>query len=464
MNVAGRNVLVVGLGASGEAAARVLKNTMGATVRVTEAATSDEIEERAARLRAEGIEVETGGHSFDDVSADLAVVSPGIPPHATLLRHLEERGIRMIGEVELAYRMIDAPIIAITGTNGKTTTTALVARMIDESGREALAAGNIGTPLIEARTGLSAAGAVVAAEVSSFQLASIETFRPRVSVILNIAEDHIDWHGSLDAYARAKARIFENQTDDDVLVYNADDPLVTDLVRDAGVRKVPFSITRAPADGIGVEGDRILWRGDPVFRRDDVPMAGAAGLEDAVAAAGAVLEFGIDPAAVARGLKSFEPLPHRLQVVARSGEITYIDDSKATNPHAALAAVRGMENVILVAGGRSKGINLSTMGGMAPPVIAVVAIGEAADELERVFASRIPFERAADMDDAVRRAHARSIAPGSVLLSPGCASLDMYESYVERGEAFARAVSDLLREVPVRDQLVRDERSDDGHA
>ena len=441
----GRSVLVVGLGASGEAAAIAL-HEMGANVRVTDEGSSTAIEERADRLRSQGIVAETGGHSFDDLDAEVAVISPGISPSSAILIWLADLGVRTIGEVELAYSIISQPIIAITGTNGKTTTTALVAKILEESGREALAAGNIGTPLIEAPARLGTADAVIAAEMSSFQLASIETFRPKVAVILNIAEDHLDWHVTLEAYAASKARIFENQTEEDFLVYNADDRVVSGLVEDARSKKIPFSSTRGIPDGMGVDGDVVVWRGSPLFPVADVPMAGAAGLEDALAAAAATLAFGVEPDAVGHGLKSFVPLPHRLQVVARSGGITYIDDSKATNPHATLAAVRGLENVVLIAGGLSKGVDLTPLRQTVPPVIAVVVMGEAQDELERVFAQYVPVERATDMDDAVRRAQARTISRGSVLLAPACASLDMYESYAARGKAFARAVDDFLKE------------------
>lgn len=454
MELVGERFIVVGLGASGEAAAAALRR-LGRQVSATEAGTSAAIEERAERLRALGIPVETGGHSFGEIDADVAIVSPGIPPAAAFLRHLEDQQVRVIGEIELAYSMIDHPIIAVTGTNGKTTTTALVGKMLEESGRQTMTAGNIGTPLIEAST-LDAKEAVVAAEVSSFQLWTIERFRPRVAIILNIAEDHIDWHGSLEKYARAKARIFENQMADDVLVYNADDNIVSKLAASAPSRLLPFSASRSVPEGIGVEGGFVMWKGNRVFSVEDVPMAGASGLEDAIAAAGAALEFGIELDAVARGLKSFEPLPHRVQIVARKDGITFIDDSKATNPHATLAAVRGLENVVLIAGGRSKGIDLAPLKNTVPPVIAVVALGEAQDELERVFAHVVPVERANDMDDAVRRAYARSISRGSVLLAPACASLDMYESYAARGRAFANAVEVLLEG--------SGERRSDGHA
>jgi UDP-N-acetylmuramoylalanine--D-glutamate ligase len=454
MDVAGKRFIVVGLGASGEAAASFLCRK-GAQVWVTEGGSDPTIEDRATRLRDLGVAVETGGHSFHDVDADVAVISPGIPPASRIITHLQDAGVRVIGEIELAARFIQAPIIAVTGTNGKTTTTSLIAKILEESGRPSMSAGNIGRPLIEA-SHLDAETAVIAAEVSSFQLWSIDTFRPRVAVLLNIAEDHMDWHGSLEVYAQAKARIFENQGPDDVLVYNAEDGLVASLAGGAPSRAVPFSGIRPVSDGVGVEGGSVVWRGAPIFSIHDIPMAGAAGVEDAVAAAAAVLEFGIEPDAVARGLKSFEPLPHRLQIVARHEGVTYINDSKATNPHATLAAVRGLEDVVLIAGGRSKGIDLGPLVATVPPVRAVVALGEAQDELERVFAHAVPVERATDMRDAVRRAYARSSSRGSVLLAPACASLDMYENYAARGRAFTQAVEELI--------TGSGERSDDGHA
>ncbi|MEA2461345.1 MAG: UDP-N-acetylmuramoylalanine--D-glutamate ligase, partial [Actinomycetota bacterium] len=208
---------------------------------------------------------------------------------------------------------------------------------------------------------------------------------------------------------------------------------------------VPFASDTAPEHGIGIRGGEIWWRGERAFSATDVPLAGAAGLEDAMAAAAAALEYGVDGRAVVRALKGFRALSHRLEVVAEAGEVTYIDDSKATNPHAAVAAVGGLHDVVLIAGGRSKGIDLGRMREMVPPVIGVVALGEAADEVEKVFRDLVPVERATDMTGAVKLAFEMSVPGGSVLLSPGCASLDMYESYSARGEDFARAVSELLQ-------------------
>ena len=441
-DLAGKRVLVVGLGMSGASTARAL-HRLGATVRVTESASSPAIEERAVELRSEGIEVEIGGHDVAAIAADLAVVSPGIPPTAPVVKALDDASIEWISEVELAHRLATCDLLAVTGTNGKTTTTSLLAAILAESGVATVAAGNIGFPLIDAVAEIGAGGAI-AVEVSSFQLAATKEFHPRVAVILNIAEDHTDWHGSVEAYAAAKARIFANQTSGDYLLANANDARVMSLVRDAASAVIPFSATSLPDGGIGVSEGSIVWRTDPILGVEDVPLPGVAGIEDAVAAAGAALAYGVDPRAVARGIKGFRPLGHRIEVIAEANDVTYIDDSKATNPHATLAAVRGLRDVVLIAGGRSKGMDLSGLKETVPPVIAVVALGEARAQVEEAFGSLVPVELASSMDEAVRLAHKHAVRGGSVLLSPACASLDMYESYVHRGEDFARVVRELI--------------------
>ena len=440
---AGRRVLVVGLGESGAAAARVLSG-LDARVRVTEGGDSPAIAERASELRSLRIEVEVGGHDLDRLDADIAVVSPGIPPTAPIVQALEVAGIEVVSEIEVAFRLARCDFLAVTGTNGKTTTTSLLAAMLAEGGVPTVAAGNIGFPLIEAIASIPADGAI-AVEVSSFQLAGIRQFRPRVAVLLNIAEDHTDWHGSVTDYAAAKARIVENQGGDDVFVPNFEDHEAMLIAERAPGRVVPFSGKRMPPGvGTGIVDDHIVWRRTRVAGLEELPLTGDAGIEDSAAAATAALEYGVDHRAVASALKAFRPLPHRMEVVAISGGVTYIDDSKATNPHATLTAVRGLSDVVLIAGGRAKGMDLSSLKETVPPVTGVVALGEAADEVERVFAGIVPVERVASMDDAVARARGLVIPGGSVLLSPACASLDMYGSYAQRGEDFARAVSEQL--------------------
>jgi len=441
MNLVDSKVLVVGLGASGWAAARALIE-IGADVRVTEASESEQMDERAAWLRSKGATVELGGHDLDHLDADLAVVSPGIPPTADVMEALEHSTTPVISEVELAYQLASCDFLAVTGTNGKTTTTSLLASMLAHSGIPSVAAGNIGLPLIDAIREVPDGGAI-AVEVSSFQLAGIDTFRPKVAVLLNIAEDHMDWHGSIDAYSDAKARIVENQLADDHFVVNGHDERALAIAQRAPSKVIVMSIDSAPLDGIGVEDGRVMWMSEPLFGSEEILLPGRAGLEDTLAAAAAALAYGIDPDAVLAAVRGFIPLRHRLEQVAVVDRVRYIDDSKATNPHATLAAVSGLTDVVLIAGGRSKGIDLSPLAHTVPPVIAVVAIGEAAEEVATVYGDLVPVDRASSMEDAVRAARARSVPGGSVLLAPACASLDMYRSYSERGDHFARIARDL---------------------
>ncbi len=439
--LAGSRVLVVGLGISGASAAAALAR-IGADVRVTESEAGHAVQERARRLTRLGIEVEIGGHDLSKLDADLAVVSPGIPPSAPVLDALAGRGIEVIGEVELAYRLARCDFLAVTGTNGKTTTTSLLAAILREAGIPTAAAGNIGFPLVDAVSEIPDGGAI-AVEVSSFQLAATRDFKPRVAILLNVAEDHTDWHTTVSDYIDAKARIVANQGPEDVFLPNLEDEAAMRIAASARSRVAPFSAVRTVENGIGVEAAQVLWAGRKILATDDVPLAGRAGLDDAIAAAGAALEYGVDERAVAGAITAFRPLAHRLEVIAEAGGITYIDDSKATNPHATLSAVNGLSGVVLIAGGRSKGIDLSVLASSVPAVVAVVALGEARGEVAAAFSKLVPVDEASSMDEAVRLAARRAPRGGSVLLSPGCASLDMYESYAARGEDFARAVRAL---------------------
>jgi UDP-N-acetylmuramoylalanine--D-glutamate ligase len=440
----GKRVTVVGLGASGAAAAHALIN-LGALVRVTESASTPAIEERAAALKSKGAEVETGGHGRGTRAGSLAVVSPGVPRRAPVIDSLRRGGAEVISEVELAYRLSTCDFLAVTGTNGKTTTTSLLAAMLQAAGFKSVSAGNIGWPLIEAIDAIPPDGTIVV-EVSSFQLETIESFRPKVAVLLNVSHDHIDWHETFDEYTRAKARIVVNQTEDDTFVFNADDVAASRIAEGARGKAVPFSGSRSIAGGVGVDGGGLTYRGRRFFAVSDIPLPGLPGVEDVAAAACAALEYGVDLEAVRKAISEFQPLHHRLEPVMRLDGVHYIDDSKATNPHATLAAVQGLEDVVLIAGGRSKGIDLAPLIGTVPPVRAVVAIGEAASEIERIFSDKVPVALAASMTEAVRLARSQSIPGGSVLLSPGCASLDMFESYAARGEEFARAVRRLTED------------------
>ncbi|HEX2236168.1 MAG TPA: UDP-N-acetylmuramoyl-L-alanine--D-glutamate ligase [Actinomycetota bacterium] len=439
---AGRRVLVVGLGASGLAAARALLD-LGARVCVTESRCSDELLRRADELCARGAQVELGGHDPRAWDAEVAVLSPGIPPHAPVRRAISQLGLEEVGEVELAAGLARCDLLAVTGTNGKTTTTSLLAAILAEEGIPTAAAGNIGVPLVEA-VGAIPEGGALAVEVSSFQLEATRAFRPRVAVVLNVAEDHTDWHGSFESYVRAKARIVANQRADDFVVYNDADAHARAIADEATSRPVPFSAARALREGIGVSDGVIRWRAAEVMPVAEVPLPGAGGVDDVLAAAGAALAYGVDTGSVRRAVRAFRPLPHRMRIVAERDGVTYIDDSKATNPHATLAAVRSLRDVVLIAGGRAKGVDLGALSGAVPPVSAVVALGESADTVAEVFDGLVPVAVVATMEQAVDVAREHAVRGGSVLLSPACASLDMYEGYAARGDDFERAVRAAL--------------------
>ncbi|MBA2725744.1 MAG: UDP-N-acetylmuramoyl-L-alanine--D-glutamate ligase [Actinobacteria bacterium] len=436
--LAGRRVLVVGLGISGFAAALTLLDNK-AKVKVTEGSASPVMAERADRLRSMGATVEIGGHDLDALDCDLAVVSPGISPSSDIFRGLIEQGVPVWSEVELASRLAHCDFLAVTGTNGKTTTTTLLAAMLEAGGVPSLAAGNIGLPVIEA-IGQVPPGGAIALEISSFQLATIETFCPKVAVVLNLGEDHSDWHGGFDAYVASKTRITENQGPSDVFIPCSDDALAMSMAEATSARVVPFSGSSLPPDGAGFREGKLFWRDQAIADREEITLPGRAGAEDAAAAAAAALEYGVDPIAVAQALKDFTPLRHRFESVRTLDGVHYVDDSKATNPHATLSALADLREVVLIAGGRSKGIDLSPLIEAAHRLTAVIALGEAADELRQLFDGVVPVERVGSMEEAVASARSRSSAGGSVLLSPACASLDMYESYAARGDHFARSV------------------------
>jgi UDP-N-acetylmuramoylalanine--D-glutamate ligase len=439
--------VVVGLGVTGEAVARRLAADGAVTV-VDDNPNSARFAERAAGLQALGVTV-LGAPAPEQLAelvaaADLVVPSPGVPEAHPIYRLAGEAGVPIYSEIELAGVTAAArglPLVAVTGTNGKTTVTTLIAKMFTAGGRRALAAGNIGRPLLDA---VHDDADVVVAEVSSFQLRFTAAFRPRVAVLLNVAEDHLDWHPSFDDYVAAKARIFANQAGDDLLVFNADDAAVAGAARAAPARSVAF--TRG--DGRGAwrvqDGQLVRPGGEPLLAVADLARHGPHDIANALAAAAAAADLGVADDVLSAVLASFSGLPHRVTPVGQSGGVTFVDDSKATNPHAALAALAGFDSVVLLAGGRNKGLDLGVLRQAAGRIRAVVAIGEAAGEVEACFAGVRPVRRAGSMAEAVRLG-AELAEPGdTVLLSPACASFDWYTSYAARGDDFARQVAALL--------------------
>lgn len=470
-----RRAAVLGLGRSGMAAASALSEE-GIAVRAADEAATPALSSRARALEASGAEVRLGPLSARDASwllddVDLLVPSPGVPPASRVLEEAMARGIPVWSEIELGWRFLLAggsaaapagPVVAVTGTNGKTTTTSLVAAMLEADGIVAVAAGNIGTPLTDAARKLPP-GAVLVCEVSSFQLAFIETFRPRVAAVLNVADDHYDWHGTPAGYLTAKARITERQEASDLLVVRAGDPGCASIASGSAARLAAFGLGspadvraqltrdagRTPHVAAGLDGEEVVVEtergGAARVRCADIRLIRTGGphnIENVLAAATAALELGAGREAVARALAAFAGLPHRTTLVAEWNGVRYVDDSKATNPHATLRALAGLRDVVLIAGGRSKGMDLSALAGGGDRLIGVVVMGEAAGQLEAVFGAKV-LGRAGDVEHAVAIAAAAAHPGETVLLSPACSSLDQYSSYAERGERFAGAVRAL---------------------
>jgi len=457
-------VLILGLGkVTGAAVAEALRES-GAQVRAHESFPTPAREALAGELRSKGVEVSFGEAdpaAVDDLLgwAEVVVPSPGVPPSNPVLKAALERGIRVISEVELGYAGGRATVLAVTGTNGKTTTTSLLTEMLQESGRPAQAVGNIGEPFVTAARA-SAEEDFLVAEVSSFQLAFIERFRPAVAVVLNVAADHYDWHNGYEEYLAAKARITENQTSSDRLVIRVDDPGCLAIAAGSKAEVAGFGLDapeevwarlklalgRAPALVAGVSGDRVEAfdgiRSTALTNLSDIRMEGLHNLENVMAAALAAGKVGVQPQAIASVAARFGNLPHRMELVATVDGVRYVDDSKATNPHATLLAMRGTRNVVLVAGGRAKGLDLSPLAEVAGRLSGLVVMGEAAMELKKVFAGMDPAE-AADVEEAVRLAAGIARPGDTVLLSPACSSLDQYSDYAERGSRFRRAVLTL---------------------
>ncbi len=440
---AGRRAVVIGFGASGRAAATALLRE-GAEVRVSEARSEAEVRAARSEIRAPDVEVVYGGHAPEHLSgATLVVVSPGVPEGAPVIAWARERGIPVWSELELGARLCRAPVVAVTGTNGKTTTTELVAASMRADGLSARACGNVGYPFSLAAMERFDALAV---EASSFQLRFTETFRPKVSVLLNLSPDHLDWHGSFERYVAAKARIHARQGPGDVHVGNRDDPRAAALSAGATCEVRWFRQGRPGPGEIGVgPGSVVLGEGRGMRELARPPTSTRPFLIDCAAAAAAGLAFDLDVRAVAATLAAAEPGPHRGSVVAEAGAVRFVDDSKATNPHATLAALEGAADVVLIAGGLAKGVDLTPLATAAESLRAVVAMGEAGPMVAEVFAGLVPVEPAGSIEDAVEIAYGRAAPDGTVLLAPACASQDMFRDYRERGDRFADAARALVR-------------------
>ena len=423
--------LVVGLGVAGESAARRL-GEHGYEVVVVEDAPTD-----ASRARAQVLGVELLADA-GLAGIDVVVPSPPVPPHHRLVQAAVAAGVPVWSEFELAARWSSLPMVAITGTNGKTTVTTLVEDMLARSGRRTVAAGNNDVPLVDA---LGPGLDVVVVEASSFRLAFTETFRPAVALWLNLAPDHLDWHGTMDHYRASKARVWAAQGPDDLAIGPTDDPVVAAELARAPGRRQTFG---DGGDWRAEDGRLLTPDGEVIVAADELWRATPHDVTNALAASAAAVAAGATLDGVRTALRRFRGLPHRISLVGEDDGVRYFDDSKATDPHAALAAVRSFDSVVLLAGGRNKGLDLSVLAEVADRLRTVVAMGESAPEVTAAFGgTAVPVVQAASMDEAVALARAAARPGDAVLLSPGCASFDRYRNYGERGDDFARAVREV---------------------
>jgi UDP-N-acetylmuramoylalanine--D-glutamate ligase len=447
MDLKNKRVLVVGLGKSGVASALFLK-ARGARVTVSDAKPQDQLKEEIPLLLDHGIAVETGGHGERTFRGqDLIVVSPGVPVDAPPLVQARALGEAVIGEIELAARFISGPIVALTGSNGKTTTTTLAGEIAAAGGHRTVVGGNIGTPAISLVEGTTAE-TVTVLEISSFQLETIQTFRPRVAVVLNITPDHLDRHGSFQAYVDAKARIFENQTAQDFAVLNADDPTCVEMAPRTRAQVFWFSRKKEVAQGADVSDGRILFRDSAgqqeIMLVSEIPLKGAHNVENVLAAVCVGRLLRCEPAHIRDAVRNFKAVEHRIEYVATVRGVEYYNDSKATNVDATIKALESFPNNIhLILGGKDKGSDYTVLNDLLRQrVKQVYTIGAAAAKIESQIKGA-PVIHAETLENAVKRA-AASAQPGDVvLLAPACASFDQFQNYQHRGRVFKQTVRAL---------------------
>lgn len=448
-DVKGKKVTIIGAATSGIAAARLLKQK-GASVFVSEYASEDKKNEVKVLLQNEHIACEFGGHTDRAADCDWAVVSPGVPSDIPLLQTLQTRKIPVYSEVEIASWWIPAPIVAITGSNGKTTTTTLIGEIFKHAGRMTGVAGNIGTPLSDCVENSIKPDGVTVVEVSSFQAEGFETFHPRVGVMLNLSPDHLDRYSGVDAYYAAKKNMIKNQTSSDVLVVNQDDATLMQLIADSKAQRWTFSVKGIPENGAYVENDILMVKlngqTERVIATREIGIIGRHNLYNAMAAVLAAKALQIPMAAIAETLKSFRGVEHRLEFVAEKSGVRYYNDSKATNVDSTYVALDSfkMEKVILIAGGKHKGSSYTPLKALVEArVKSLVLIGQAADIIANDLGDVTHVQRAASMQEAVEISKQTAQSGDVVLLSPACASYDMFKNYEDRGRQFKKAVEGL---------------------
>jgi len=439
-----KKVLVVGLGASGFASAKFLAEK-GAIVKVTEKSDGKAVSKYLSALKKLSIDIETGKHTKSFCKdSEIAVVSPGVDLRSPEISKALPGKIEVIGELELASMFCRAPIVAITGTNGKTTTTSLIGKMLSLTGKHVEVCGNIGTPFIE-RTEALTKDSIAVVEVSSFQLETIKQFKPNVAVLLNITEDHYERHGDLDGYKREKFKIFMNQDKDDWAVLQRcfkDDPLLTNVKS----RKDFFDSGKGM---VGLKGDAIIANDkseDPlIIKLEEIPLKGGHNVENVLCSATVAKIMGMQNSVIGEAIRSFKGLEHRFEVFGVYDGVEYIDDSKGTNIDATKRALESLsKKVVLIAGGVDKGGEYRSISPIVKEKVrAMVVIGEAKEKIKSAFESVVPVFEAGSMEEAVKLSREKAKNGDAVLLSPMCSSFDMYNNYKERGRDFRERVKGL---------------------
>lgn len=460
IDLRGKRLLVVGLGMSGAEAARVAAG-LGAAVRVVDSSSAPAKLGMVDQLESAGVEVDLGVDVPGDMEGyDLLVASPGVPDAAPVLAAARGARLKVMSELELGYQLLEGcTMVAVTGTNGKTTTTRLLGDVLSTGGRQAVTCGNIGNPLV-GLFGKVEQGEVLVIEVSSFQLQNIERFHARVSVALNIAPDHFDWHRDFDEYRAAKMRLVENMQPDEYLVYNLDDEHCRQMALRARGTTLGFAAARKPDSAVWVEGGWIT-AGQPLAAVKVLPLAelkvsGEHNVENVMAAAAAALALGVEPEGIREAVSDFEGLEHRVEFVTKVSDVSFFNDSKATNPHAALHAIRSFDQpLVAIMGGRNKGLDFSDVAFEVcrrlrdGRVRGLVLVGECADEIRETIERACRGEAnghllmASDLDDSVEKAFRLAGGTGVVLFTPACASFDMFADYKDRGRIFKESVARL---------------------
>ncbi|MGA3299573.1 MAG: UDP-N-acetylmuramoyl-L-alanine--D-glutamate ligase [Candidatus Acidiferrales bacterium] len=443
----GKRVLVVGLARTGLVSA-LFSAAYGAKVTATDERPIPEVAEAAEKLRVAGVKLELGGfvpQAF--LEQDLIVVSPGVPAKIEPLENARAKGIPVWSEIELAWRFLRGKLVAITGSNGKTTTTSLVAHILKTSNVPTLIGGNIGTPLL-ALVETSVDTSVTVAEISSFQLETIDSFRPEIGVLLNLTPDHLDRHITFEEYAGAKMRMFENQLEKDIALLNADDPEVTKRMP-AKPKIFWFSRQKRVATGAFLRDDQIIFRHEgsevELARLADIQLRGQHNVENVLASCAAAYLAGAVPAAIAAGVKSFRGVEHRLEFVAELSGVQYYNDSKATNVDAAVKAVEAFPGpLVVILGGRDKGSPYAPLRELLHERARLaLLIGESAEKIAADLGDAVAFENAGTLQQALHIA-ARHVQPGdTVLLAPACSSFDQFENYEHRGRVFKELVAQM---------------------